>query len=386
MKTRMRLISILLAVAMTAALLPMLGLAAAAEDYGLRVQDVDVTDENKADILQNESYSPSDKYPERTAAYDIETNTLKMAGSFGAPGGSLRSWINGLTVSIEKDTYFGGGHDDIVSLGSSTTFTGPGILRIACAGESDSCISAGGQLVLDGITLMLTGSSGIRGYSSPALIISNSYILSEGTISGFTGGIVLDGCEIFYPVGAYIKDGAIVAADGSLADNIIISPKTAVEYALYVEDVGVTGENKDDILADVTYSPSAEYPERIAAYDSVSDTLTMGGRFGAPGGSLRSWIGGLTVDFTKDTFLSGGYDDIVTLNAATTFRGPGNISIACGASSGTCIFVGESLVLDGVTLELTGSTGMRGYPSPALTIKDSYIRSEGTISGFSGGI
>ena len=386
MAARTRFISILLAVALTAAMIPVMGLFASAAEYSLRVEGVDVTDDNRADILADVTYSPSEEYPVRTAAYDPSSNTLTLGGRFGAPGGSLRNWISGLTVNFAADTFLGGAYDDIVSLGAPTTFRGPGTVSIVCSGSMDACIFTGESLVLDGVTLELTGSTGMRGYPSPALTIKDSYIKSEGTISGFSSGIYLEGCHIAYPEGAYITGGAIVDSTGSLAENIVIVPNGAAGYGLRVQDVDVTEENRTDILANDTYTPSEEYPVRTAVYDPALNTLTMGGRFGAPGGSLRNHNSGLTVYFAADTFLGGAYDDIVSLGAPTTFKGPGTVSVVCSGSMDACIFTGESLVLDGVTLELTGSTGMRGYPSPALIIKDSYIRSEGTISGFSGGI
>ena len=231
------LLKILVALTLTLGILLVLGLTVHAAEYDLRLEDVWVTDDNKTDILKDKT-----SFFERSASYDSENQILTVSGRIGGAGGSVWSQIDGLTICVNQDAYLTGAFVPTLRLEYDTIIKGKGTLSIwstysgmsgGASGYPNEGISSQKKLTLDQIFLDLTGPRGMRGSATsespeesfqPSLEIVSSYVKSEGSIEGFSGGIILEGCQIVSPEGAYIKDGTIFTSEGQNAENIVIAP------------------------------------------------------------------------------------------------------------------------------------------------------------------
>jgi hypothetical protein len=188
-------------------------------NYTLKVGSTQVTIYNKSDILEDGLFS-----------YDADNNVLSIKGnySYAYSDGLIENNLSDLTVYVATDAALECRGAAFITT-ANLTITGPG--RLTLRSETDCGIYArsGSCVTLDGINLDAQGEWAISGQpNGEKLLIRNSTIKAVTTSSSysaicdFTGGITLEGCKITKPVGGKIQGGNIVAADGSVTQEIVI--------------------------------------------------------------------------------------------------------------------------------------------------------------------
>ena len=234
MRQRRILLSLLVSLALLVSLLPGAVLAEPAEgspeEYGLRIAGVQVTEENRSDVLENGVFS-----------FD-GTKTLTLRGSYRSEEAELKlieSSIDGLIIDVAADTSLTAAGEDSIGLvlGGAATVSGMGCLRIEVQSEA-ALLSGGARLTLRNGALQGKALKGLRGSSTgERLVVDNSNVTlecTEAAVTGFTGGITLVNCDIKSPAGARIQDGSIalngnpVAALTIAARNTVTNPFTDV--------------------------------------------------------------------------------------------------------------------------------------------------------------
>jgi len=163
-------------------------------------------------------------------SYDADNNVLSIKGNYNYDHyeGFIINYLPDLTVYVSTDATIECKGAAFITM-ANLTITGPG--RLTLRSETDCGIYArsGSCVTLDGINLDAQGEWAISGQpNGEKLLIRNSTIKAVTTSSSysaicdFTGGITLEGCKITKPVGGKIQGGNIVAADGSVSQEIII--------------------------------------------------------------------------------------------------------------------------------------------------------------------
>ena len=187
--------------------------------YDLYVGGTQVRTSNMADILEDGVFS-----------YDADNNVLSIKGNYNYDHyeGFIINYLPDLTVYVATDATIECKGAAFITM-ANLTITGPG--RLTLRSETDCGIYArsGSCVTLDGINLDAQGEWAISGQpNGEKLLIRNSTIKAVTTSSSysaicdFTGGITLEGCKITKPVGGKIQGGNIVAADGSVTQEIVI--------------------------------------------------------------------------------------------------------------------------------------------------------------------
>ncbi len=204
---------------------------AQAEDYGLYVCGVQVTDANK----DNLSAIPDVK--EGTVTYDPATKTLRLKDA------RLKSYdhciwnesVAGLTIEVEG-TCGMESRVSCISMHASTTMTGKsGNGAPSLAVSSSACAVYAGSGVtctISGLDLTATGQWGIAGDdgTSEALTIENATVRAtgtEGSICDFAS-VTLKDCQVATPAGAAF-DGGTLKKDGEVVTGeALILPDAAM--------------------------------------------------------------------------------------------------------------------------------------------------------------
>ena len=216
-----QLLTLLLSLALVLSLFPLPALGSGSEVYDLWIAGVQVTDENRSDVLGDGVFS-----------YNKRTNTLTVDGYCNYPSDYvIRSEISGLTIESAWDSTLIGDRG-CVSLQRSTTITGEK-LTSKNTGTNWTALSVKGtltirdtELVVDGAGRAISGGTDVN----TALEIIDSTVSAKtastsgqvGAVMSFKGGISFEGCEITEPEDAYVSLGSICVPGGSLPKEVRI--------------------------------------------------------------------------------------------------------------------------------------------------------------------
>ncbi len=396
-----RILSLVLVLAMLLSLLPAVPAVAAVTRYNLFVEGVQVTSENRTNILGQER---------ATVSFDPAENklTLDDAHISLTDADAIANGIPGLTIYVKSYSSVNGWRYKNLSSNPSgiistadLTITGPGRLYTRGDFGCGIWLTNGASLHIRDAFVEAYGTNGgiVAHKSGSQLVITNSMVFakkskSNGAISNFTKGIVFYDVGISDPVGGVVGGGYIKDAKGNVAEQALIQPTTpANPYDLWVCGVRVNGRNRNDILGD-----------GVACYDDATKTLTfdeIGVQWMNPGGysAVRNEIPGLTIRFVRLCYLRGtGWDTgdgapAILSSKNLTLTGPGTYSpgdCACAVkmTNGATLTVDngrvENIVIENTYYGLSGSnTGeklvIRGSRVYLVTEKDS-------IANFNGGI
>lgn len=165
---------ILLVFIMTAVMMPMD--VSAADSYDVYVNDTQVTDGNKADVLND-----------GTVSYDPGTNTLTLNGADTLNKIENKTGIP-FTLSVAGENtaklavYSSG--EKIIDSNAPVTLSGSGTLTLSGTNQNNyiRCINAVGSVTVDGITLIMTNSNDSGIYSTGNITVQNG-----ATVKGDTG-------------------------------------------------------------------------------------------------------------------------------------------------------------------------------------------------------
>lgn len=264
MKSNSRIItSILFTFFLALGVLLAMGLTASAAEYDLWITEIQVTDENKADVLGDGVFS-----------YDSDSKTLSINGD--CKSGSaynayeikfagvtiIKSDIDGLTINVVSDSELTKSYSskNTIELGGNTTIRGPGQLTVFC-GSFFKCfdiVSAikllnGASLTLDHAKLKVDADEGICDGSSLTIIDSDVEIIASYShwpnpavvpgviLSNFKDGIILEESQFVSPGSAVIKNGTVYpdsTADELLRGEVVIK---RVTHKVNAEALNVRG-------------------------------------------------------------------------------------------------------------------------------------------------
>lgn len=344
---------------------------AMADDYGLKICGVEVTDENKGDLIAivNAKKAGDDPIATGTMTYNSETKTLSLndvsidVGMYSSVGNLIESTS---TLTIEQtgtnviETSFWA--HNIIVFGANLTIKGDGVLTLTtgdayhiynkteynslnidhttlvCNSSKESCVSLWGNLV--------------------NLVINESTVKSAGGIS-YCNSITLTNARISEPTGAYLKEhwAEIYDSDGELAKNVVIVPDTRKEAVLAWSEAITDFRFGSSFIAPkltnesgvaVTYESS--HPE-FASIDATTGDLTI----------IKPSI----VDYsTANIDGYGNYLEIVRIKAM--FAGNSEYKPLI-VSYGLIISKGEPILYVPSTVTATlGET----FESPVVTVKN----------------
>ena len=221
MKTRRtkRVLTLLLSLALALSVFPLSALGTGSEVYELWIAGVQVTDDNRADILGDGVFR-----------YNKRTNTLTVDGYCNYPSDYvIKSAISGLKIESEWDSTLIGDRG-CVSLLADTVLTGKR-LTLQNTGTDFPALSVSTKLTILNAELYVDGAglamSGVAG-NQTQLEIADSFVsakaVSAVAVRDFTGGISLEGCEITTPEGAYLSGGAVYDQSGTPVKEVVIEP------------------------------------------------------------------------------------------------------------------------------------------------------------------
>ena len=334
---------------------------AQAEDYGLYVCGVRVTDANKNDLTVIPGVT------EGTVTYDRATSTLRLKDAVIEAGDNsciYNTGVSWLTVEVEGKCKMESQRWGIVSDVATVIRgkSGAGVRSLVVSTEGTG-VYAGtddySAFTITDVDLTITSQGkGIFCGFRP-LTIRNSTVRvtgEEGSISQFSS-ITLDGCMLLTPEGAAFEDRAL-KKDGALVTGEAVIGR---EYDLRICGVQVTDMNKDDLsaIAGVTgtaiYNPYANVLRlKDAAIVATGDNRCI----------ENAGVAGLAVEVEGACTMESGTDGIA-MDASTVIRGKS------GAEAPTLSVV-------------SGNTGIRMRAATSCTISDLGLTAEGSVYGIAG--
>jgi len=354
--------------------------------YDLEIDGIPVTYGNQDDILNNGVFS-----------YDQLSHILHVNGDYTCLGTMINNKIYRLTISVDKNSVLTSRAGEVIS--SWKTVLIGGKYRLTCCGAPDSPAiwlrtyeAEAQRLWIYNPRLVCWGIRGMAypGGTAPELVIEdcelNSTLYLDRAISGF-GDITLQDCYVAVPKGGKIENGAVVAADGGKADQVVIgrgeAPAVPVkEYALTIDHVPVTDKNKDDVLGDGVF-----------AYDPDSNVLFVSGDYTCMSDLIVNEIDDLRVLLTDDcTLITVGGAAIATA-ADLTVDGDA-YTLRCGDGSGAISVRAKNVDVTLYDLDLYVDHSFRGIDGYgegcSLTINDCKVVMNGieqsAINLFSDGV
>ena len=345
--------------------------------YDLLIDGVSVDQNNRCDVLGDGVFS-----------YDYTNRTLTVNGGCSASGDKeaiKNNGINGLTIDFVSASRVTSSFLPAIALYADTTITGS--VYASCSQETIGCgIYVYGSTLTFKDAVVLAGGNvyGISGENHrSALNVVNSSILAavtgtanttltRGAITGFDCGITLTDCYIDTPVGAVIDYGSVMD-NREIASSVIIVPGTpdpgpGGEYDLYVNDVQVTDENKDDILEDggsVTFDGQTLY----IGCDIITDASCV----------VMNGVDGLIVDLAAGVTLSTDYGSVFELYADTLILAEGG-AVLSSNDYGIYVSGGATLILSDANLDITADYGICGDDGEQLEIYISEISIDATYA------
>ena len=388
-----RLLSMFSAIALVLSLFTLLpeGMlkAEALSTYLLKVGGVQVTSENKTDILGNGE-----------ASYNSSTKTLTIQKDITNPDpsilGCVDNEIDGLTIIAKNAVTLTSDEQAIRSVGHNLTIKGGKYTLDAqkCGIYCSNCTVTIKDADIETTSNCKWGISGRK--TNDKLIINNSKVkVNENpdcycAVGEFASEIELLNCFVSSPEGGFpgkyaTNNYCILKAKSVRATQVTILP-----YNISLGNTPLTYENHTDILEDGT-----------ASFDYETRTLTLNGaitsgRFGLYNRNIK----GLTIVVNGECGFTSGTSTTTGLYvlADTTITGTGKVTFAStyGTDNGSGIIIGKNttLTLDNANVIANGTkTGINGLDNSKLVVNGSALTAAGLsetdgvgIDGVKGGI
>ncbi|MBQ7565505.1 MAG: S-layer homology domain-containing protein [Oscillospiraceae bacterium] len=161
----------------------------AARSYDLTIAGVQITDDNKADVLGNGVFS-----------YDPLTNRLTVKGNYDSKVGYVIAvGVPNQILYVAEDARLSAAENVIVA-SRALTITGPGKLTLRSANGCGVYADSGAIVTIENARVDASGSYGISGNRTQEYLeIRDSAVHaagSSGAIARFDGGVTLEGCLI----------------------------------------------------------------------------------------------------------------------------------------------------------------------------------------------
>ena len=345
-----KLLSLLLALALVLSLLPVLPAYASA--YDLYVAGVQVTDENKDDILGNGE-----------AAYDPSSKTLTICKDITTDAKVIYNYyISGLTINVANNVTLVSTGADAIDLYDITTVTGAGALTVRSYAGSGFYLHYAGS-TFQGINIDVSGTEyGVK--STTALTVSGGCLHAAGSTGALISSTLnLDGVSILNPAGGSFTDGKVVDAGGNTALDATIG--SMEYYKLYVAGKQVTTANASDILG------GGE-----ASYNAITNTLTIRKDITTDQRVIYNYdTPGLKIYVANDVTLRSTGVYAVDLYESTEITGPGKLTAISDAEDGIYLHYAPSYFTEA---NIDASGAKRGvYSTTDLTVEAGTLHAAG---------
>ena len=206
---------------------------AMAEDYGLYIAGVQVTDANCNDLsgIMDVTVAAGGEFK-----YDPATKTLTMKEVTVMPeNNEFAIWnkgVEGLKIVVSGTNRLKATNVPALSVLTSTLIEGSGALVTSCNSGSNNpsiFVYMSMDLTISNITLEATGEWGIAGHDgtkNERLILKNAKVTATGTKAGIAdfASVTTEGCEIISPEGGHFDETkhAVVDAYGNKAKEVKI--------------------------------------------------------------------------------------------------------------------------------------------------------------------
>ena len=190
--------------------------SAASRSYDLEVAGIQVTDDNKADVLGNGVFS-----------YDPLTNRLTVKGNYDAQNNFVIAvGVPNQVIYVAEDARLSAPENVIVA-SRAITITGPGKLTLHSANGCAVYADAGVTVTVENANIDASGTYGFSGdLAQERLEIRDSKIHAAGStaaIARFDGGVTLEGCliegdEITLGADGFVDKSGAAAKEVSLTE------------------------------------------------------------------------------------------------------------------------------------------------------------------------
>lgn len=313
-----------------------------------------VTDENASDIMGDGggmSYSPTTKTLSLMNDYEFNTN-------------GIQSYIDGLTIKV-VDASTLDCRSDAIDLYANTTIMGNSPLTIKSKYGLGIYSADGKNVTIDNANIDFSTPNapcilGATTNGTQKLIVKQSNIHGKCNdltvvVSGYSNGIILDGCGITQPEGGYVKDGDIVDKDGNWATEFTIS-KASTFYPVYIAGRQLNNLNATDYLGDGSVS-----------YDAETKTLTLNNcqrqqSNNAPFIEFKE--SGIKLNVVGENILFSTANVGIRVGYEMQIIGNGSLDVVSGNDDAIYLFWGILYVDDAVTLTADGEKhGIAGFNS-----------------------
>ncbi len=370
-KLSQRLVSIMLGICMVFMCLPQRTLPrinAAATNYGIKINSINVTSDNASDILGDGHFR-----------YDASENKLYMKGyndfSFMNKSGDVTSWgvtnegAYGLTMVAEEDCVIVG----YILCRVNTTITGSGKIQVKSPTSTyDQKYINGCIEVMDNLTTLLIKDADIDvnfdifGTSTTALNVINSNVTVRKNVYGFNEGITLDNCYIESPENSYVNGGHIKKGDDAAPIKIVpgkapVPPTPPVSAGIKIGATEVNSDNADDVLGDGVFS-----------FDAGTKTLSINGDF--DGSIYNNSCDGLIINTVSDSTIKE-----IELQVDTTITGSGELVLIYGISTSNV-----NLIIKDTVLKAGSSIAGPQNQTSSLEVINSTVKASKIFGMYSG--
>ncbi len=351
-----------------------------AEDYGLKICGVQVTDENCEDLSVIEGVKSGS-----IAYYPYTKQLLIKELVIDTKDGSCiyNESIEGLTIEVSGECNLKSTFGNCMMLDASTTLK----KRIYWQGTSSlnlSSVNFVGLVTLTGecnisdLNLSATGEYGIVGNNN-SLSITNSTVHAKGlygSIKDFKS-FTLNDVKIIEPEDVVFEDGALKKNGETVTEEVVIIPYE--KYGLRICGVQISDGNNND-LSNIEGVKSG-----TVTYNSQTKTLRLTNAVieSETNCIINDSITGLTIEVEGECKMTSSKWTCFYLNDTTSFVSIGTgSSLTLNSPNKAAVGVGKNTLCSIYTLNLN-TNGKRGFQgddgtSSTLYIYYSFVKINGT--------
>lgn len=357
-----------------------LAIPAQAENYGLWICGVQVTDDNCSDLSVIEGVKKgSIAYYSYTKQLLIKELVLETSDGSCISNES----IEGLVIEVSGECNMKSTFGHCMILNKSTTIK----KRVYWQGTSSlnlSSVNFGGLFLGDGeynisdLNLTATGEYGIVGFNNTSLTISNSTVRAKGLYGSVKDlkSLTLNDEKILEPEGVTFEDGMLKKNGEKVTEEVVIVPFE--KLGMRICGVEISDGNKDNL------SQIEGVKSGTITYDARTKTLRLKNAVieSETNCIINDSITGLTVEVEGECKMTSSYWTCFYLCDTTSF-----VSIGAGASltlnspKKAALGVAKNTLCSIYKMHLN-TTGVRGFQcddgTSKLYIYHSYVHINGT--------
>ena len=355
--------------------------------YGIKIAGKDVTTLNCKDLSVIEGVDGKISYNPETNTLTMEDVTINAAYNVINHGiTNLRA--KDLNIEVVGNNTITSGFNTITSgipcvIFEPTTISGSGTLNLKNTYCGIYMVSS--SLTVKDVKLYAEGDYGVAGYvgnSDEILTLRNAYVEATGSKGSICDiyNLVLDGCSIIQPEGAAFDANVhAVALNGEVVtDKVVIAPDN---LGFEIAGEKVTRKNCKDLSVIKGVSGNVSYDPNTKTLTLDNATITNEDE-GYGKGIVNKNISDFTIRLIGENTVTTGRASLV-LNQPSTITGEGSLSLSSQKYCGLDMEA-ASVLIDNTKLFVRGAYGIAGYvgaETEVLTVRNSYVESEGSGSG-----